>query len=137
MASYFSRDYSVGAFICSSFSTGDSYGKGDVCSSTTHISSQKVDCWIDGGDFLSSQNRYYTSMIHVNKYISFSSLSMKRDDIFCTDGDVRGGFGHRITHLSSQKFDLSTYKHDGEFRPSQHHCTAPPMAPTLIRGLLI
>ena len=29
-----------------------------------HLSYQKVDCWIDGGDFVPSQIRDYPDMIH-------------------------------------------------------------------------
>ena len=39
---------------------------------TTHLSSQKIYCWLDSGDFVSSRSSDYTSMIHFNKGMSSS-----------------------------------------------------------------
>ena len=40
-----------------SFCVGYGYGKGGVGPSIPHLTSQKVDFFIDGGDFVSSQSR--------------------------------------------------------------------------------
>ena len=53
VASYLSRDYLAGDFYSSQFGVGDRDGKVGVVPRTTHISSQKVGFWIDGGNFVS------------------------------------------------------------------------------------
>ena len=56
------RYYPVGASGGPSFGVGD--GKGGVGPRTTHINSQKVDCCISGGNYVSSHSRDCSSMIH-------------------------------------------------------------------------
>ena len=59
--------YKCSAFDGSSFVLGDGDGKYGMVPRTTHIYFQKVDCWLDGGDFLSYLSRYYPSIFHSNK----------------------------------------------------------------------
>ena len=80
---------------------------------TAHISSQKFYCWIDGGGFMSSQNSYDSSMSYSNKDNSHSSFYQMIEDQLCTAGDGRRGVVPSTTHLSSQKIDFSTDRHDG------------------------
>ena len=54
-----SRDYPVGASGGSLFGVSSGYGKGGVGPRTTHLFSQKINCWIDGDDFVSSRSREY------------------------------------------------------------------------------
>ena len=77
--------------------------------------------FLDGGDFVSYLRSDYPSMSHSNKEISFSSLSMRRDDVFITSGNGRGDADPNKANLSSHKFDLSTYRHGEGFQPSQFH----------------
>ena len=52
------RDDPVGASDGSSFGVGDGDdSKCGVDSRTSHITSQRVDCWIYGDDFVSSKSR--------------------------------------------------------------------------------
>ena len=64
---YWSSYYPVGAAGDSSFSVSDGDGKGSVGTRTTHLSSQKFDCWIDGGKFVSYWISDYPSISHPNK----------------------------------------------------------------------
>ena len=57
MVSSSSKDYPVVVLGVYSFGLGDGDGEGGVDTRTTHLNYQKVDCWIDGGNFLSSQSR--------------------------------------------------------------------------------
>ena len=59
--------YKFSAFGGSSFVVGDGDSKYGVGPRTTHVYCQKVDCWLDGGDFVSYQSRYYPSILHSNK----------------------------------------------------------------------
>ena len=52
MVSSYSEEYSVGALDVSSFDVGVGDGKGGMGPRTTQITSHKVDCWTDGGDFV-------------------------------------------------------------------------------------
>ena len=63
MVSYWIRDslFGVSGAYWFSFSSGD--GKGVMDPSTIHLSSHTFYCWIDCGDFLSSQSSDYPSMI--------------------------------------------------------------------------
>ena len=45
--------YKFSAFGGSSFGVADGDSKCGVGPRTTHVYFQKVDCWIDGGDFVS------------------------------------------------------------------------------------
>ena len=93
---------------------------------TTHIYSQTVYYWLDGGSFVSSQSNYYQYMSHSDKDRSFYSFSQKRNDKLSTYGDSRGSVGPRTTQFSSQKVSLSTDRHDGWFQASQNHHIASP-----------
>ena len=64
VVSYFSRHYLVGALGCSSFFFNDFDSKYVVSPRTTHLSSQSVDSFIYGNNFVSFQSRYYSSMSH-------------------------------------------------------------------------
>ena len=59
--------YPVGAYDCSLFGISSGCGRGRVGPRTTHLTSQKVDFCIDGGDFVSSRNRDNSSMSHSYK----------------------------------------------------------------------
>ena len=63
MVSYWIRDslFGVSGAYWFGFSSGD--GKGVMDPSTIHLSSHTFYCWIDCGDFLSSQSSDYPSMI--------------------------------------------------------------------------
>ena len=74
MASSLSRYYSAGSSSVCSFGVVDGDGKSGVDPSNIHLYSPKVDCWIYGGDFVSSKSIYYSSMSNSNKDRSFSSL---------------------------------------------------------------
>ena len=67
MASPSGKEYSVGALCDFSFYVGDGDGKGVMGPRTTNINSQKFDCWNDGGNFVCSQSREYSSMSHSYK----------------------------------------------------------------------
>ena len=67
MVSSFRKDYSIVAAGGPSFGVADGYGKGGVLTRTTHLSSQKSDCWIDGSGFVSYKSSDYPDMIHSNK----------------------------------------------------------------------
>ena len=45
-------DYLVGYYNSSSFDVTDGYDKGGAVTRTTYLTSKKVDCWLDSGDFL-------------------------------------------------------------------------------------
>ena len=51
-------DYLFGYYNSSSFGVTDGYGKGGAVTRTTYLTSQKVDCWLDSGDFLSWMSPY-------------------------------------------------------------------------------
>ena len=57
-----SRDYPVGDSDGSSFFVSAGGGKCGVGTRTTHLTPQKVCCWIDGGDFFSSRSSKHSSM---------------------------------------------------------------------------
>ena len=65
--SYLSRYYTVGDFVGSLSGVGAGYVKGGVYSSTTHLYSNKVDCWIDGDDIFSYHSGDYLSTSNSNK----------------------------------------------------------------------
>ena len=58
------RGYLPGAYYGSLFGVATEYGKFFVDHITAHLTSQNSDCWIDGGDFVSSRNSYCLSMSH-------------------------------------------------------------------------
>ena len=60
---------SVGDAGGSSFSIASGDGKYGMGHRITHLSSQKVDCWIDGGNFVSSMRRDYHMITLSGKYI--------------------------------------------------------------------
>ena len=72
--------------------------------STTHLSSHKVYCWLDGGDFVSSQSTDYLSMIHSTKYSHSYLLSWNKQDQYSASGDCGGGVENSITHFFSHKY---------------------------------
>ena len=47
-----SSNYPFGSYGGSSFGVADGGGKGGVGPRTTHLSSHKVGCWLDGVDFM-------------------------------------------------------------------------------------
>ena len=55
--SYWSRDNTIGATDGSSFSVNSGNFIFDVGPRTTNLSYYKVDCWLDGVYFVSSQSR--------------------------------------------------------------------------------
>ena len=57
MALFRSRDYPVVTSGGSLSGVTAGYGNGYVGPRTTHLTSQKVDFWIDGGDFVLSRSR--------------------------------------------------------------------------------
>ena len=77
MSLFFIRDYPVGDYGGYFFGFADVDGQGGVGPITTHLSSPKVVCCIDGGHFVSYQSSDFSHMIHPNKYRSSSSLSQK------------------------------------------------------------
>ena len=91
MVSYFIMDYPFDVSGGSSFFVATSDGKGDMYPSTTYLSSRKVDYWIYGGGFVSSQIRDYPSMIYYDKYRYYYFFYHSGEDKFITDGDGRGG----------------------------------------------
>ena len=101
---------------------------------TTHITSQKVDCWIDGGNFVSSRSSDYPDMIHSKRDISSCSLFQKNNNQFSTTGDGRGDIGPRTTNFSSQKVGFVRYTHDMGFIPSQIYCIETPVTSSCSRG---
>ena len=64
MALFSSRYHPVGASDGSLFVVADEYGKGGVGPSTTHLASQKVDCWTDGDNSVLSGSKEYPCMSH-------------------------------------------------------------------------
>ena len=77
----------------SSFSVGDGGGKCGVGTRTTHLTSQNVDCCIDGGDFVSSRSRNYSSTRHPYNNMSYYLSNIRREDYYVAVGDVGGGDG--------------------------------------------
>ena len=63
--SSWSRDYPFDASDGSSLSVAGGDGRGGVVPSTNHFSSNKVDCWIGGGDFVSSNSRLSPISFHL------------------------------------------------------------------------
>ena len=92
-------DHSVGSDGGSSFGVSYGDGKGGVGPRTTHMLSQKYDCWFDGGDFVPSLSRYYPTMTHSNKCRYYYLLYHKMEDKCSTAGDGGGGFGRNTTHF--------------------------------------
>ena len=64
---------------------------------------QKVDCWIDGDDFVSSWSRHYE--VGPDSGSPFGCYSVHD----------RGGVFPRITHLSYHKVDFGTNTRDDGF----------------------
>ena len=93
------------------FGIAAGHGKGSVNPRTAHFSSQKVVCCFDGGDFLSSQSRYYPSMSHFKKYVlthpSYHRIYVR----FSASSDGEGDVSPRNTHFSSQKIYFGEYRH--------------------------
>ena len=123
MVTSFGNYSSLGATVGSSFVLSNVYGICIVFPGTTYLTSQKVYCWIHGGDFLQSLIQDYPSMIHSNQFKSYSSSYMNMEDLFSTDDGSRGNVGTSTTHFSSQKVGSGRYRHDERFQPYQSHCT--------------
>ena len=115
MTSSFSRGYSDNATGNSSFGVIAVDGKGGLGPRTTHLSSQKVDCWINGGDFLSYHIRDNLSMSYSNNDRSSYLLAPIRGDQFSTGGEVIGGTFPMYNHFYSQKVYFSKHRHYGSF----------------------
>ena len=98
------RDNPVGAYDCSLFGVAYVDGKVGVGTRTTHLNSQKVGCFIDGGDFVSSRSSEHLSMIHSYQDRSYSSLNIRGEDHCVAVVYGRGIIGPREIHFSSQKF---------------------------------
>ena len=60
--------YSVSDTGGYSFDFADVDGKGGVVPITSYLFSRLVDCWLDGGNFVSYKSSEYPSMSHSNKY---------------------------------------------------------------------
>ena len=99
MVSYWIMDYSFGVSGDGLFVVNAGDGRGGVVTRTANLYYQKVYCWLDGGDFVSSQSRDYTYMSHSNKDNVSSSPSLGRDYQFIDYGDGRGGVGPRTNHF--------------------------------------
>ena len=65
--------YPVGAYDCSLFGISSGCGRGRVGPRTTHLTSQKVDFWIDGDDFVLSRSREYSSINYQYRDTYYSS----------------------------------------------------------------
>ena len=100
MASERSRYYSVNATGGSLFGVPESDGKGDVGTRDTHFSFQRVNFWIDSGNFVSFQSSDYSSKSNYNKYSYYYSLSWRRYDKYSTASYCRGGVGPRTNNFS-------------------------------------
>ena len=61
-------------------------------------------------------------MIRSNKYRSYSSLIMRRDDDLIVYDDSRDGVGPTTTHFSYQKADFGTYNHNEGYMKFKSHC---------------
>ena len=68
----------MSALCGSSFDVSVGDGKGGVGPRTNHLTSQKVDCWTHGGNFVGSQSREYSYMSHSYKYWSYYSSYSRR-----------------------------------------------------------
>ena len=91
MESSFIKYYSIGVGNGSSFDLSG-YGKVGAGPRTTHLNSQKHYCWTYGGDFVLSLSKDYSTMSHLNKVSSHSSIYMMREDKFITSSDGLDGF---------------------------------------------
>ena len=112
MVSALSRVYidNANATGDSSFFVSAGYGKGGVASRTTHLTSHKYDCWIDGGSFVLYTSRYYTAMSHSKQDRSSFSLSLSWYDCSSIYGDGRGDVGPiALGHPISCPFDRSNF----------------------------
>ena len=69
--------YPVGNYYGYSFGFAAGDGKYGMGPRTTHISSHKYYCWIDGGGSVSSKSIYYSEMVHFNKYKLYNPLSQR------------------------------------------------------------
>ena len=77
MALVLSRYYPVGDYYGYFFGVTVGGVKGGVGPRATHLTSQKFDFCIDGGNFMFSWGSDYSSMSHCKKYRSSYSLSQK------------------------------------------------------------
>ena len=75
------RDYSVGDGGGYSFIIAYGDGTCGVAPSITHLSSQKVDCWIDGGNIVSSLSIDYHMITLYGKYFCLLDLAVKLSSI--------------------------------------------------------
>ena len=125
MGSLISRYYPVGASDGSSFGDGDGSGdgKGGVGPRTNHLTSQIVDCQIDGGNVVISRNWNYSSMSNQYNYRSYASSNFRWEVYYGTDGDGVGGVGTRTTYLSPSKDMFGRDRHNSEFKTSHHEHT--------------
>ena len=79
---------------------------------TAHLTSEKVDCWIDGCDFVLCQSRHYLSMSHPYKDRYHYSTHIRSEDIYGVAGNGRGGIDTRKTQLYPPKDNYGRDKHD-------------------------
>ena len=103
----------------STFGVGDGYGRGGVGPRTTNMTSQKVDFWIVGGDFVSYKIRDYSPMSNSYKESYYYPSYLMWEYCHGSAGDGRGGVGPRTTNLSPQKYNFDIDRHDGGFNTSQ------------------
>ena len=100
MVPSFSKDYSVGAVVGSSFSVAVGYGIVVLRPRTTHLTPQKLHYWIHGGNFVLLLSRDCSYIIHFKIFKSYSSLSLIREDLFSTSGVGRGDVCPSTTHMA-------------------------------------
>ena len=81
MALSWIRDYSVGGSGGSLLVIASGYCKGGVGPRITHLSSQKVDFWLDGGNLVSSLSRDYHMITLYGKYFYLLYLVVKLSSI--------------------------------------------------------
>ena len=104
--------------------------------SSNHLSSHKVDCWLDVGFFVLSHGRDYPYLSYSKEYSPSYLSSLSRYDIFCTACDVIGGVGIMATNFSSQKVDLVIDRYDSRSWTYQRHHIVSLMASSFIRYYL-
>ena len=95
--------------------------------STTHLTSQNFDFFIDGGYFVLSQSRDYPYISHSNKYRSYYLLYQIQYNYFSVSSDS-GGSVVTITINFSHKVDFGRDRYYGVFRTYHNHCTESPVA---------
>ena len=104
MPSLFISYYSVGALGGFTIGTGDGGGKGVMGPSTTQITFQKVDLYIDDSNFVWSSIGYYLSKSNLYQVSSYSSSYLMMGYHYISAGYGGGGVVPKTTQFPSQKF---------------------------------